>query len=833
MSHQIYYTSAPEGLKPGTSGFCTVAASENIPKPLWDRLETLSAYRHQFAAGQAPTNGGNPVSFAHWILNVSGKSHHVLSRICDSGVDHTQRTNAFAHHLVIDRGDMESAPGGPAWMLEQPGVMAHHWDGRVGALPLPTLPRGDSYSRSRICNAWASITGDAGWGGHLADLFAKAPTRPVCLLFAPSQDVLPLLAEAIALLPPTARWNVTFNTYFTSMPTSATCLWRCCLAGTPAAETGLRYAATGLVLDLTDRSRLPALPPGPYVTMARTGQSVESARPVEIKTPPQSAPAETKNRAAGPANKSPAPIYDPIGDAEEREAEHRRDDFFNNLAAPPSESAANAPYDLQGDAAAASANRSRTRPPGGTFRRADEALEAAEREAAESAQRRRKQVMYLFVGAFGAIALGAVTVIYLLRDTAPPETPSTNTVVNTRTVQTAPIVSTAGGGASAPATVVATAKTAPATAAIVDTRPVETAPKIVAPEITYPDTIALSASLERPNVGTGIGDRSQLLPLRIADVDPLPVTALRFLPFVGQEDKLSKAAPPSTPGAAAYRNSTLGTLSAVPTNGASTRKSLALYWKPAADTGLGAEFAVLSFDRAKQGLEIQWHAAQLLRNPNVYNYVFWVLQCSALELDSTRPTKQRVTMKPFTPPNVALADTATDLTWPVELPRDIHVKEPAQDVLPTGWTAQWYPDWDTKDPAARTPENALQIIKFRKTTTNPTIDAWFLLTFKPNLGRVESTFAKHFKQDQDDLAKAEKDLADLLKKIDSIKNDPALATFGGSVPQELVNKQIEVQALVDAYKAAVAGYNQLDEFDVSFELSDNVRLLTLHFRKNK
>ena len=73
MSHEIYYTSAPEGLKCGTTGFCTVAASENIPKALWDRLETLSAYRHQFAAG---AGGGqpNPVSFAHWILNISGKN---------------------------------------------------------------------------------------------------------------------------------------------------------------------------------------------------------------------------------------------------------------------------------------------------------------------------------------------------------------------------------------------------------------------------------------------------------------------------------------------------------------------------------------------------------------------------------------------------------------------------------------------------------------------------------------------------------------------------------------------------------------------------------------
>jgi hypothetical protein len=285
MSHEIYYTSAPEGLKRGTSGFSTVGTSDNIPKALWDRLETLSAYRHQFAAG----TGQNPLSLAHWILNLSGKTHHVLSRICDSGVDHTQRTNAFAHHLVVEHAEIEKAAGGPAWMLRQPGVMAQSWDGRVGPIGRSGLPEGDDFSASKICRAWEAATGDAGWGGHLADLFAKSPLRPVCILFSQDQDVFRLVDEAIALLPPAARWNVTFNTYFTSMPTSATCLWRCCLAGTQAAQVGLRYAASGLILDLTDRSRLPSLPAGPYVTMARTGEPLAAPQPAAkaaVRTPP-------------------------------------------------------------------------------------------------------------------------------------------------------------------------------------------------------------------------------------------------------------------------------------------------------------------------------------------------------------------------------------------------------------------------------------------------------------------------------------------------------------------------------------------------------------------
>ena len=274
MSHEIYYTSAPEGLKRGTSGFCTVAASENIPKALWDRLETLSAYRHQFAQGA----GVNPVSYAHWILTVTGKTHHVLSRICDSGVDHTQRTNAFAHHLMVDTAEIEAAMGGPAWMLEQFGVMADSWNGQVGPLSRGPLPRGDM--SPGICRGGSQATGDAGWGGHLADLFAKTPMKPVCILFSPGQEMLPLIGEAIALPAPPAGTVECGHVQYVlhqRMPTSCQLfVRRCCLGGTPAAAVGLRFMLrVDWILDLTDLLRGWGLTPsdGPYATnMARLGQ---------------------------------------------------------------------------------------------------------------------------------------------------------------------------------------------------------------------------------------------------------------------------------------------------------------------------------------------------------------------------------------------------------------------------------------------------------------------------------------------------------------------------------------------------------------------------------
>jgi len=63
MGHEIYYTSAPEGVKPHQRGFCTVATSPGIPRPLWDRLESISGYRHQFDTATRP--GRNPVAWAH------------------------------------------------------------------------------------------------------------------------------------------------------------------------------------------------------------------------------------------------------------------------------------------------------------------------------------------------------------------------------------------------------------------------------------------------------------------------------------------------------------------------------------------------------------------------------------------------------------------------------------------------------------------------------------------------------------------------------------------------------------------------------------------------
>jgi hypothetical protein len=279
-----------------------------------------------------------------------------------------------------------------------------------------------------------------------------------------------------------------------------------------------------------------------------------------------------------------------------------------------------------------------------------------------------------------------------------------------------------------------------------------------------------------------------------------------------------------------YRNNTLGTLTALSTV-RNYRPGVALNWKPAGDPGTGVELLYVALDRSKPGIELQWHASALLRNP-VFDYIYWMLQNSALALESPRATRQQIVMKPFMPPPVNYADASAALAWPTALPKDVRVTEPKPQALPQGWKADWFMDWEAKDPAARTMDNASQVISFRKATNNAKVSAWFLLTFRPGWGRVESTFASHYQQVLYDRARAEKDLADVDKKIADIRNDPALAAFAG-MPADLLARQAEAQNQVDAYKAAVAGYNELNGFDVTFNLSDNMRLATLHFQPPK
>jgi hypothetical protein len=261
MSYELYFTSAPRGLRPGSSGFCTVAATRDMPAALVEKVELISGYRHLYP----PLDPNNPVVYSHVAIEVLGKSYHVLSRVAAAGLDYSGRGNKFAHHVVLEPSELP--PGGPAWLLAEPGFMATGWDGKVGYLAASRpLPRGEPPPCP--CRAWERVTGDAGWAGVLLQKTISRPGQAVYCLYALEVALLPLLTEAISLLPAEQRWQITFNTYYTSIAPGISCLWRGVPEGTADVEK-VRRQNPGAVFGISGlHGQAPA---GAYVELARTG----------------------------------------------------------------------------------------------------------------------------------------------------------------------------------------------------------------------------------------------------------------------------------------------------------------------------------------------------------------------------------------------------------------------------------------------------------------------------------------------------------------------------------------------------------------------------------
>ena len=252
MSVELLYTSAPKGLKQGSRGFCTVLSTEGMPINIASRLESLSGYR-QLYPPDSPQAGQNPVAYSHLRMTAAGKQWSVLSRITAFGTDYTGRTNKIAHHVVPDESEQGAA--GPAWIMMQPGVMRSTWSGQCETPEKgPRIPSEDQ--QAGLCSTWKSVAGDAGWGGVVAEIFEQTHKPPTWLIYRADQQglVLPLINEAIALLPTQQRWKATFSTYATNIPPDVDCKLRCVLDGTEEA----RFASVKPnVIDMTKPMSLP------------------------------------------------------------------------------------------------------------------------------------------------------------------------------------------------------------------------------------------------------------------------------------------------------------------------------------------------------------------------------------------------------------------------------------------------------------------------------------------------------------------------------------------------------------------------------------------------
>ena len=134
VSQELIYTSVPRGLAPEARG------SARWPAPAACRptnaatgvLERLPATLRP----KTPQAALNPVAFSHLVLTVAGRRCHVLSRVCDAGLDYSQRSNKFAHHVVLDAAELPA--GGPAWLMAQTDFLRSKWDAEPSTIPAGT-----------------------------------------------------------------------------------------------------------------------------------------------------------------------------------------------------------------------------------------------------------------------------------------------------------------------------------------------------------------------------------------------------------------------------------------------------------------------------------------------------------------------------------------------------------------------------------------------------------------------------------------------------------------------------------------------------------------------
>jgi len=295
MAQELLFTSAPKGLKPGSSGPCIVQMSDSMPPLLMQRLEAISVHR-VVGDGQEPIP-----SLSHVLVDMNGMRRHVVSRVAHAGTDHAGRPNHLAHHLVLHGEELGLA--GPAWLVQQP-VFKTAWDGRVAYLEGEAwLPEGPTQP-VHLCANWKTVAGDAGWAGVVAEAALVPSPKPVWVIHRRNVPVLALLDEVVSVVPPRERWKITFSTQFTQPLPSAGCTIRFCLAGTDAAHAALH--AEALVLDLSSPGRLERS--GGLVAVARSGRAAAASQaPVATTVAPVALEPERRGKRVVPMLETKAP----------------------------------------------------------------------------------------------------------------------------------------------------------------------------------------------------------------------------------------------------------------------------------------------------------------------------------------------------------------------------------------------------------------------------------------------------------------------------------------------------------------------------------------------
>lgn len=199
MPLQLVFTSAPQGLTPGRSGYCTVARHRAVPDRLAQLLESVGT-PHERAEGETFTFRTLEAGDRHWF---------VVSRFVARGLDYTQRDNRLAHHLIFTAEE--------AALLAPPAALAARWKGWLSEWSgAPAWLEGETRPLALEPSAplapavtWREV---AGTGAKAAWLVDAAGAVSAGLRHPPANaTLLRLLAESSALIGK-AAWHATFTT---------------------------------------------------------------------------------------------------------------------------------------------------------------------------------------------------------------------------------------------------------------------------------------------------------------------------------------------------------------------------------------------------------------------------------------------------------------------------------------------------------------------------------------------------------------------------------------------------------------------------------------------
>jgi len=300
MARQLVFTSAPQGLTPGRTGYCTVARHRDLRERLVPVLESLSQYPSDWQP--------SPTIYTFRQLELAGARFPVLTRIVEAGHDYTHRSNFLAHHLILDPEEMTGAPSPAEIFLRWPGWL-NRWDGParwldetdlVNLAALPSAPNPALPART-----WGLLAGDAGRAALLTG-GQQSATRLLRVNTGQESEIIYLFRESSALLPTVECWRTEFTTCLQPAETASSFRWTGVRVDSPGDKVPAR---ANTLLDLTQPSSLPAAPATPSTRLAREGP-LQASKP-SASTRTSSAPTLALTNKSGADKARPGNTYSP------------------------------------------------------------------------------------------------------------------------------------------------------------------------------------------------------------------------------------------------------------------------------------------------------------------------------------------------------------------------------------------------------------------------------------------------------------------------------------------------------------------------------------------